>query len=127
MYYGKHPWGKYALWIIAMIVGALILIYVGIYLSFWLMAMGWYNFQGNLILQLVLSWGFFFTIPIWEIFCMFRMVKAYRNANPQLAAAQRGFYAPGANFKYCLNCGASMPSVSTYCPNCGAQQIPPPP
>ena len=55
---------------------------------------------------------------------------AWENEIRVMISAPRATITPqtsGNATKYCINCGASMPSVATYCPNCGTQQVSPPP
>jgi membrane protease subunit (stomatin/prohibitin family) len=49
--------------------------------------------------------------------------KGSASSNSEAGApASGGAPATGADSKFCLNCGKSIPKVSKFCPNCGQAQ-----
>lgn len=75
-YGGSIPWGKFAIWLIVMIVGVYIWIYAYGSLSMWItLSIG----QDNIIYQ-IFGWSFLFFV-LWPFFCMYKMVKAWKQAN----------------------------------------------
>lgn len=128
-YEHKIPFGKFVFWGIMTLVGLFIIVIVSSGIPVWMIQMGYYNFQSSPFYWIsgIIGW---LLLP-WALFCAFKMYKAYMKANAgniANATKQAQLYLQAASgntkTKYCLNCGASIPSVATYCPTCGKQQVP---
>lgn len=123
----KIPIGKMARWLIVMIVGIAI---IALFTTYFLTPLGQY-FLNTVIGQILLYWVPNIAFLVWVPYCFLKMVFIWLKANPApvIVSPIKTFQqsSESANTKYCLNCGAIIPSVSTFCGKCGAKQVPPPP
>src|SRR5215468_4914232 len=53
---------------------------------------------------------------------MMDALKKGSGSSPESSAPAMGGAAAGAETKFCLNCGKSIPKISKFCPNCGQAQ-----
>jgi membrane protease subunit (stomatin/prohibitin family) len=53
---------------------------------------------------------------------MMDALKKGNTSTPESSAPAAGGTVAGAEAKFCLNCGKSIPKVSKFCPNCGQAQ-----
>ena len=114
---------KIIYWFVLLFIGVAIIASV----NSWVLEPIHFNYFRNTALSSVFYFIPILAFLIWGTYCVFKIFRAVpfathivvKNDTVQQASGS------GINTKYCMNCGASLPSEATYCLKCGAKQIQP--
>ncbi|MGC8849397.1 MAG: DUF4013 domain-containing protein [Candidatus Bathyarchaeia archaeon] len=99
---GRIGWGSYILWLIVLFVISMIYSLIG-----GIPYVGW-------LITLVL-------MPLFLVFTARSAALTYE-AGKELPAAEELAETPSEGYKFCMECGARIPTEAEYCPKCGAKQ-----